>query len=81
MNGEIDSSGSKGFFDFLGEHALGADLGEGDIGDLVACGVDDFDLDLVPAGQQEGRDVVRLPEGKLRAPGADAELYWIAVRR
>ncbi len=79
VDGEIDASGGEGFFDFLGEHALGADLGEGDVGDFVAGGVDDFDFDLVSAGAQEGGDVVGLPEGKLRAAGADAEFNGVAV--
>ena len=49
MNGEIDAIFGEGLFNFLGEHALGADLGKSDIGDLVAGGLDDFDLDVVPA--------------------------------
>ena len=73
MHGEIDASGGEGFFDFFGEHALGADHGEGDVGDFVAGGVDDFDFDFVAAGAQERGDVVGLPEGELGAAGADAE--------
>ena len=49
MNGEVDPIFRQRFLNFLGEHALGADLGESDIGDLVAGSLDDFDFDLVPA--------------------------------
>ena len=52
MHGEIDSAGGEGFFDFFGEHALGADLGERDVGDFVASGMDDFDFDFVAARAQ-----------------------------
>ena len=45
---EIDPILGQGFLDLLGEHALGADFGEGDIGDLVAGGLDDLNLNLVP---------------------------------
>ena len=80
MHGEIDASSGEGFLDFFGEHSLGADLGQGDVGDFVAGGVDDFDLDFVAAGTEKGGDVVGLPEGELGAAGADAEfggLPWL----
>ena len=78
MHGEIDASGGEGFFNFLGEDsfaesALGADHGQGDIGNLVAGGVDDFNLDFVSARAQERGNVVGLPEGKLRAAGTNAK--------
>src|SRR5581483_6459654 len=37
---EIDSAFGQRFFDLLGEHALSANFGESDIGDLVARGLD-----------------------------------------
>jgi hypothetical protein len=79
VHGEIDAACGEGFFDFFGENsfaqaAFGADHGEGDVGNFVAGGVDEFDFDFVAAGAQEGGDVVGLPEGKLRAAGTDAEL-------
>ena len=77
MHGEIDASGGEGFFDFFGEHALGADHGQGDVGDFVAGGVNDFDFDFVAAGAQQGGDVVGLPEGELGAAGADAEFRGV----
>ena len=77
MHGEIDASGGEGFFNFLREHALGADHGQGNVGDFVAGGVDDFDLDLVAAGAQEGRDVIGLPERKLGAARANAKFSGV----
>jgi len=59
--------------------ALGANHGQGNVGDFVAGGVDDFDFDFVAAGAQERGDVIRLPEGELRAAGADAEFRGIAA--
>ena len=49
VDGEIDPAVGQRFFDFLGEHALGADLGEGHVEDLVASGLDDFEFDFVAA--------------------------------
>ena len=60
------------FFNFLGEHALGADLGESDVGDLVAGGLDDLDFDLVAALREQSGDVIGLPERELRSAGTDA---------
>jgi hypothetical protein len=79
--GEIDLPRGEGFFDFLGKHSLGADLGQGDVGDFVTGGVNDFDFDLVSTGSQQSGDVVGLPEGQLRAAGTDAEVSGIAVDR
>src|SRR5258708_25002550 len=52
---EIDAAGGEGSFDLLGENsfakaAFRADHGQGDVGDLVAGGVDDFDFNFVSAG-------------------------------
>jgi hypothetical protein len=65
MHGEIDAAGGKRLFDFFGEHALGADHGEGNVGDLVAGGVDDFDFHFMAARAQKRGDVVGLPEGQV----------------
>jgi hypothetical protein len=62
MNREINFSGGERFFNLFGEHALGANLGEGDVGDFVAGGVDDFDFDFVVLFEETGGDVVGLPE-------------------
>ncbi len=50
MHREIDASGGERLFNLLREHALGSDLGQSNVGDLVACGVDDFDFNFVSAG-------------------------------
>ena len=70
---EIDAVFGQRFFNFLGEHALGADLGEGNIGNFVAGGLDDFDFDFVAARFEQTLDVIRLPERELRSAGADAQ--------
>ena len=72
MHGEIDAFGGQGLFDLLGEHALGANLGESDVGNFVARGVDDFDFNLMSAGAQESGDVVGLPKSELGAARADS---------
>src|SRR5712671_1883891 len=78
MHRQIDTASGQRFLNLLGENslaksALGADLAQGNIGDLVAGGVNDFDFDVVTPGAQQRRDVTRLPEGQLRAAGADAK--------
>src|SRR5215471_2849968 len=73
VHGEIDFSCGEGFFDFFGEHALRPNLCEGNVGDLVAGGVNDVDLDLMSTRAQESGNVVCLPEGELGTAGADAK--------
>ncbi len=73
MHGQINASRSQCLFNFFGEHPLGADHGERDIGNLVAGSVDNFDFHFVPSRTQQRRDVVRLPEGELRTARPDAE--------
>src|ERR1700692_622767 len=89
MYGKIDVAVGEGFFNFFCEHALGADHGEGNVGNFVTGSMDDFDFDLVAARAQQCGDVVRLPEGELRAAGADAEFrhgarphagYWTKAK-
>src|ERR1700746_3756775 len=79
MHGEIDASGGQSLFDLLRKHALRADLGQGDVGDFVARGVDDFNFNLMSAGAQQRGDMVGLPESELGTAGADAELGGITV--
>ena len=79
MHGEIDASGGEGLFNFFGENsfaqsALGADHGEGDIGDFISGGVDDFNFYFMAARSKKRGDEVSLAEGKLGAAGADAEM-------
>src|SRR5579864_625480 len=80
MHCEIDASGAKRLFNFLCEHALGADLGQGDVGYFVAGSVDDFDFNFVATSAEKRGDVVGLPEGELGAAGADAESRSVAKR-
>ena len=54
VDGQIDAALGQRLFDFLGEHALGANLGERDIGDFVAGGLDDFELDFVARARKIG---------------------------
>ncbi len=49
VHGEVHCVLGQRFFNFLGKHALGSDLGERHIGDLVASGLDNLDFDLVAA--------------------------------
>ena len=53
MHGKIDTPRGERLFNLLGEHSFGTDLGERDIGDFVAGGVDDFDFNFVPALAQK----------------------------
>src|SRR5580704_7259209 len=69
MHRKIDASLRQGLFDLLGEHSLGADLGKGNIRDLVAGGLDDFELDFVAALTKEGADVISLPQRELGTSG------------
>ena len=62
VDSEINFPGGQRLFNFFGEHALGADLREGYVGDFVAGGVNDLDFDFVAALAQKGGDVVGLPE-------------------
>ena len=73
MHGEINSPGGQGFFNLFGEHPLGANHRERNISNLVAGSMDDFNLNFVPARAQQCGNMVGLPEGELRAAGADAE--------
>jgi len=78
MHREIDAAGGEGLFDLFGENpfakaALRSDHGQGNVSDLVAGGMDDFNFDFVAAGAQKRGDMVGLPKGELRAAGADAE--------
>src|ERR1700733_8881801 len=73
MNREIDASICERFLNFFREHPFGADHGEGDVGNLVAGGVNNFDFHFVSARAKKCGDVVGLPQGQLRAAGADPE--------
>src|SRR5579875_1538316 len=81
MDGEIDSAGRQGVFDFLDEDALGVERGavfkgcgraKGRILHAVAGGANDLDGDVVATAAQLVGDVVGLPERELGAARADA---------
>ena len=65
MHGQIHPPFGQCLFDLLGEHPLGADLGKGHVGDLVARGLDDLQLDLVPTLAQQRGNVIGLPQREL----------------
>ena len=49
MDRQIDRAVEKRLFDLLSEHPFGTDLGECDVENLVAGGLDDLDGDFVTA--------------------------------
>src|SRR5208283_4580775 len=71
---EINPPFRECLFNLLGEHALSTNFGEGNIGNFVASGFDDLDLDLMTTFAKQRRDVVGLPESKLRSAGTDPEV-------
>ena len=73
VHGDVDATLGQRIFNLLGEHALGADLRQSDVGDLVAGGLDDLDFDFVSALAQQRRDVVGLPECELRSARTNSE--------
>src|ERR1700756_1110184 len=73
MHSEVDSASGESFFDLFREHPLGTNLRESNVGDLVASGVDNFDLNFMAVRLQKRRDVISLPKSQLRPAGADAE--------
>ena len=72
MHRQIYATRGQGFFNFLGEHALGADLGESHLCNLVAGSLDDPDFHFVAALTQQVGDVICLPKSELRPARADA---------
>ena len=60
---EIDTALDQCLFDLLGEHSFCADFGQGNIGNFVAGGLDDFDGDRVAASFKKALDVMCLRQG------------------
>ena len=83
MDGEVDAAFFQGFLDFLNEDALAVEVGGWDEAGLlhaVAGGADDFELDVITGVAEGVEDVVRLPEGELRASAANADwIAWVVV--
>jgi len=75
VDGEVDAAFEERVLDFLGEEALGADAGEGDVGDLVAGGLDDFEFGFYTELGEACGDPAGLPQGELRAAASDFELH------
>src|SRR5437762_3097968 len=77
MYRQIDASRGQRLLDFFGEHSLGADFRQRNVDDLVASGVNDFNLDLVILPAQLSADMVRLPECELRTARSDPEAHQL----
>ena len=76
MHGEIDATFFEGFLDFFDEDAFAVEvrwLDEAGLLHSVAGGADDFEFDVIAGVAESVEDVVRLPEGELRASAADAD--------
>ena len=74
VDGEIDATHFKRFFNFFDEDALAVKIwrrNEAGLLHAVAGGADDFDLGWMARAAQGFEDVVRLPQGELGAPAAD----------
>src|SRR5450756_2006488 len=75
MHGEVGAAVQHGCLEFLGEQPFVADLRQRRIQQLVALGLNDLYLDL--QARMETLELVARPlaldEGKLAAPGADAQ--------
>ena len=78
MHRQLGATVEQREFEFLGEQAFAADVGERPILDLVATSghADERDRTLRITGLQETRDMVRLPEGKAAFAGGDPEPMW-----
>ena len=73
-HGQINAPLAESLLNLLSKHALGAYVGQSNLGDLVAGGLDDLDFHLMAAFLQQRGNMVRLPEGQLGSPGPNSEL-------
>jgi hypothetical protein len=73
MHCQIDSLLKQRLFDLFGKHPFGADLGERDVDNFVAGGLDDFYRDPVAATFEQALNVMGLGQGELRSAGANAK--------
>src|SRR5579884_3975149 len=71
---EIDSIIEHRLFNLFGEHSFCPYFSESDIGNLVACGLDDLDVNGVSLSAQLISNIVRLPQRQLRTTGTDAQM-------
>ncbi len=61
VHGQVGAAVEQRFFDLFGEEALGADLGQRDVGDFVAGSLNDFDAALAAGGGELRGDPTGLP--------------------
>src|SRR3954467_2196736 len=62
---EVHAIVEQRFLDFLREHALGANLGKGDIGYAVTSCLDDFNLNFMSPRFEQSFYVASLPQRQL----------------
>src|SRR4051794_22794937 len=74
MHREVDTLLRERLFNLFGEHALGSDLGECDLGYFVARGLDDLDRDFMALSSQQLSHMVRLPHCQLRTARSNAKI-------
>jgi hypothetical protein len=75
VDGQVDRPGEQRPLQLLGEQAVAADLRERLVGDAVALGLEDYQLDRagVGDGAEPVGDMIGLPEGERAAAGAQAD--------
>jgi hypothetical protein len=73
MHCQINAARGQCFFNFFGEHSFGANFGEGNVGDFVAGGLDDFNFNFVATLAKQTADVIGLPKRELGTSRPDAE--------
>ena len=61
VHGQVGAAVEQRLLDLFGEEALGADLGQRDVGDFVAGGFDDLDAALAAGGVELRGDPTGLP--------------------
>ena len=74
VHGEVDVAVEEGLFDFFGEEPLALHLVKADVLNLVSTRLKHHDLHGGAAGLQEVTHVVGLPQRKVAAAGADANV-------
>jgi hypothetical protein len=76
VDGEVDAAFFEGLFDLFNEDTLAVEIrrrNEAGLLHAVARGAYDLDLGGMARATQGCEDVIRLPEGKLGAPAANAD--------
>src|SRR4051812_28152592 len=73
MHRQVHAPFEQRLFNLLGEHALGADLSQRDVEDLVASGLNDFDFNFTTMPAKLVCYVVGLLERELGPAGPNAK--------